>query len=595
MVHSRAVITTLLAVGTASVLAAPVPESFSNVVAARGPEDQPPPPGAFGQQPPQGPQGSHSPPSGYSGQEPQGGPPGALSQGPQSPAGSPGFHGPPHLGGQFGIPHGGPEGMRLPGAGMRGPGPHPPPGNMFPPGPPGGPPRGSDELQSPHPSHFGRRQMPGQQGPFQMGEHPQDPAGGPQGMQQGAPPPDMAGPGGPQPAHQPFGRPPQDHISKQQGEQGGHEGHSGQGPPGNNRMKPHTQGSPESQGGDNERGVLTIITMDTNMVRKTKDMEPREVNKKVFQTTLKDLEDHKDIEVDHPDHPADLMDMLVVLLTNRARILRKVSKVTATIIMDKVNRIKVTDTVAPLTPTMARTLIEGVLNQLKRSGVLGDVQYGSGTLFALLCECFLCHCRTYIEYRGWDPFQDKMDPPLSVGAIAGFQAVSNSQFPSLLLTSLQISLSVGRTRAYLYIKGGQPYPESPRAGLSKLQHPNENQQFQCSYTSFQFILQLRCTMGNALAARVAEGYSPVPAQSSPSDYVHRPRAEQGLSKEDEKMISYLESNGHTNDIDLPGLRLIIGMLKENPRDTKARSMLEQYYDHLTYMDQKGLSSTSKSS
>ncbi|KAH7874273.1 uncharacterized protein C8R40DRAFT_334836 [Lentinula edodes] len=53
MVHSRAVITTLLAVGTASVLAAPVPESFANVLAARGPEDQPPP-GAFGQQPPQG-------------------------------------------------------------------------------------------------------------------------------------------------------------------------------------------------------------------------------------------------------------------------------------------------------------------------------------------------------------------------------------------------------------------------------------------------------------------------------------------------------------------------------------------------------------
>ncbi|KAF8830755.1 hypothetical protein HHX47_DHR2000888 [Lentinula edodes] len=494
MVHSRAVITTLLAVGTASVLAAPVPESFANVLAARGPEDQPPP-GAFGQQPPQGPQVSHSPPSGFSGQEPQGqylnfqlfsftpinlpisslclpgGPPGALSQGPQSPAGSPGFHGPPHLGGQFGIPHSGPEGMR-------GPGPHPPPGNMFPPGPPGGtqgpppphhfkprddmphpppqgPPGGSGELQSPHPSHFGRRQMPGQQGPQgppPAGQHPQDPAGGPQGMQQGAPPADRAGPGGPQSAHQPFGRrqspqgPPQDHIIKQQGEQVGHEGHGGQ----VKEVKMNV--------------VLTIITMDTNMVRKTKDLGPQEVNnKKVLQTTLKD---HKDIEVDHPADPL-VTDMLVVLLMNiltlKVRTVNKASIVTMTIIMDKVNRIKVTDTVAPLTPTMARTLIEGVLNRQKRSGVLGDVQYGSGTLFALLY------------------------------------------------------------------------------------------------------------------------------------YVHRPRAEQALSKEDEKMISYLESNGHTNDIDLPGLRLIIGMLKENPRDTKARSMLEQYYDHLTYMDQKGLSSTSKSS
>ncbi|KAH7874272.1 uncharacterized protein C8R40DRAFT_335146 [Lentinula edodes] len=222
-----------------------------------------------------------------------------------------------------------------------------------------------------------------------------------------------------------------------------------------------------------------------------------------------------------------------------------------------------------------------------------------------------------------------MDPPLSVGAIAGFQAVSNRFLnfspKSIPIASSHIITNQFERRAYLYIKGGRPYPESPRAGLFKLQHPNENQQFQCPYTSFQFILQLRCTMvhsrtvltaffatwmasvlavpileGNALAARIAEGYSPVPAQSSPSgfpviDYVHRPRAEQALSKEDEKMISYLESNGHTNDIDLPGLRLIIGMLKENPRDTKARSMLEQYYDHLTYMDQKGLSSTSKSS
>lgn len=110
----------------------------------------------------------------------------------------------------------------------------------------------------------------------------------------------------------------------------------------------------------------------------------------------KSLKDLKDIEVNlhcsivyipavlvdltHISHQVDLMDMLVVLLTNRARILRKVrmdtkvktvskvSKVTATITMHKVNRMKVTDTVAPLTLTMARTSIDG---ELKRSGCSG--------------------------------------------------------------------------------------------------------------------------------------------------------------------------------------------------------------------------------
>ncbi|KAJ3861095.1 hypothetical protein EV359DRAFT_84661 [Lentinula novae-zelandiae] len=103
------------------------------------------------------------------------------------------------------------------------------------------------------------------------------------------------------------------------------------------------------------------------------------------------------------------------------------------------------------------------------------------------------------------------------------------------------------------------------------------------------VLAVPILEGNALAARVAEGYSPVPAQSSPSDYVHRPRAEQALSEEDKKMISYLESNGHTNG--RPGLTGVIGMVKENPGNTKAQSMLKEFYDQLTYMDKKGLSST----
>ncbi|KAJ3807428.1 hypothetical protein F5876DRAFT_79710 [Lentinula aff. lateritia] len=439
MVHSRAVITTLLTVGTASVLAAPVRESFANVLAARGPED---PSGAFGQQPSQA-QGPHPPPGSFGGQESQGwfpdlqlasfapvtfpcfssssdplagGPPGTPGQGPQEPAGPPGFHSPPHLGGQFGISHDGPEGMRLPGAGMRGPGPHPPPGGMFPPGPPPGPPGGQQG-----PPHFGRRQMSGQQGPPQgpppMGQHTQGPPGGPQGMQQDAPPPDMAGPGGPQPAHQTFGRrqspqgsPSQDQMGGQQGQQGGDEGHGEQGPPGNGGMKPQGQRTPESQGEGNEHGLhkhhhhhglgseehasgpaggnslsrcccLMAVFLSAHIFE--------QVNNNTVLQTLKGLKDLKDIEV---DHPADLMDMPVVLLTNiftlKVRMVSKVrvrmdikvktvSKVTVT--TDKVNRIKVIHTVAPLPPTMAGTSIDGESNQQSVLGVLGDVQYGSGT------------------------------------------------------------------------------------------------------------------------------------------------------------------------------------------------------------------------
>ncbi|KAJ4463644.1 hypothetical protein C8J55DRAFT_567399 [Lentinula edodes] len=103
------------------------------------------------------------------------------------------------------------------------------------------------------------------------------------------------------------------------------------------------------------------------------------------------------------------------------------------------------------------------------------------------------------------------------------------------------------------------------------------------------VLAVPILEGNALAARVAEGYSPVSAQSSPSDYVHRPRAEQALSEEDEKMISYLESNGHTNG--RGGLRSVIRQLKEDPNNAEARSMVQQFYKQLTQMDKKGLSST----
>ncbi|KAJ3882862.1 hypothetical protein F5051DRAFT_435726 [Lentinula edodes] len=106
------------------------------------------------------------------------------------------------------------------------------------------------------------------------------------------------------------------------------------------------------------------------------------------------------------------------------------------------------------------------------------------------------------------------------------------------------------------------------------------------------VLAVPILEGNALAARIAEGYSPVSAQSSPSDYVHRPRAEQALSKEDEKMISYLENNGHTKGRD--GLKSVIRQLKENPNNAEARSMVQQFYDQLTYID-TGLSSTTKSS